>query len=204
MWVDRKTICVNIQHIYTTALRRNVHILSVWLVFTPLHLCTEVVNLLIPSVLPLMTCLRKQFEGPRRAFDAGRLVLVVVACFIFFFWVASTDFFCKVNSLFSLPFHHEGLALAQAWHSADIWWSESLSRSERRKISRTEWWQIAGRYQSRMVHRSGIFVLWGQREIIWSEDVLVTRKSPVARKPLSAISPVAGHLYAFLNSSPVW
>ena len=33
------------------------------------------------------------FEGPRRALDAGPLVLDLVACFIFFFWVASTFFF---------------------------------------------------------------------------------------------------------------
>ena len=59
------------------------------------------------------------FEGPRGAFDASRLVLDLVACFIFFFWVASRNF-CKVNSLFSMLFHHDGLALgsclAQGWH----------------------------------------------------------------------------------------
>jgi uncharacterized protein (DUF1499 family) len=27
---------------------------------------------------------------------------------------------------------------------------------------------------------------------------------PVARKPLATILPVAAHLYAFLNSSPIW
>jgi hypothetical protein len=29
-------------------------------------------------------------------------------------------------------------------------------------------------------------------------------KRPVARKPLAAISPVAAHMYAFLNISPIW
>ena len=59
------------------------------------------------------------FEGPRRTFDASRLVLDLVACFIFLFWVASTHF-CKVSSLFSLLLHHEDLALgsglAQGWY----------------------------------------------------------------------------------------
>jgi len=35
----------------------------------------------------------RSFEGPRRTFDASRLVLDLVVCFIFFFWVASTSFF---------------------------------------------------------------------------------------------------------------
>jgi hypothetical protein len=82
----------------------------------------------------------------------------------------------KVNSLFSLLFHYEDLDLVQAWHRAGIWLSESISRSERRKISRTEWWLIAGLHQSRIVHRNIIYVPWSQREIVWSEDVHVTRE----------------------------
>ena len=58
-------------------------------------------------------------EVPRRAFDASRLVLDLVVCLIFSFWVSSM-YFCKVNSLFSLLFHHEDLAsgsgLAQGWY----------------------------------------------------------------------------------------
>jgi len=88
--------------------------------------------------------------------------------FCFLFLSCLNKIFCKVNSLFSLLFHHEDLALGSDWHRADIWWSESLSRSERRKISRTEWWLIAGLYQSGMVRRSGIFVLWGQgNHMVW-------------------------------------
>jgi hypothetical protein len=64
----------------------------------------------------------------------------------------------------------------QTWHRADIWCSDSLSRSEWWKISRTEWWLIADLHQSRMVHRSSICVLSGWREIVWSENVLVSRK----------------------------
>jgi hypothetical protein len=55
------------------------------------------------------TLLFRRFEGPRRAFDASRLVLDLVACLIFFFWVAST-ICCKLNSLFSLLFHHDDFA----------------------------------------------------------------------------------------------
>jgi hypothetical protein len=29
-------------------------------------------------------------------------------------------------------------------------------------------------------------------------------KRPVAWKPLAAILPVSAHMYAFLNSSPIW
>jgi hypothetical protein len=38
------------------------------------------------------TLLFRLFEGPRRAFDARRLVLDLVACLIFIFCVASTKF----------------------------------------------------------------------------------------------------------------
>ena len=94
--------------------------------------------------------------------------------------------------------------LVQAWYRAYIWCTESPSRSERRKISRTEWWMIAGLHQSRMVHRSSYCVLWGYRKIVCSEDVLVKGKRPVVQKPLPAISPVAAGLYAFPNISPIW
>jgi hypothetical protein len=52
------------------------------------------------------------FEGPRRAFDASRLVLDLVACLIFFLFVPTN--FCKVFSLFSLLFHHEYLAVGSS------------------------------------------------------------------------------------------
>jgi hypothetical protein len=65
------------------------------------------------------TLLFRLFEGPRRAFEADRLVLDLVACFIFSFWVLSINI-CKVNSLFSLLFHHKdlglGSGLAQDWY----------------------------------------------------------------------------------------
>jgi hypothetical protein len=111
----------------------------------------------------LQTLLFRLFEGPRRAFDTSRLVLDLVAYLISFFWFAS-KMFCKVNSLFSLLFHHEDLVWVQTWHRADIWWSESLSGSERWQIIRTEWWLVPGLHQSRMVNSSSsssIFVFWG-------------------------------------------
>ena len=82
----------------------------------------------------------------------------------------------KLNSLFSLLSHHEDCLYVQAWHRADIWCTESLSRREGRKIGKAEWWLIAGLHQSVMVHGSCIFVLWGYREVKWSEGVLVTKK----------------------------
>jgi hypothetical protein len=50
------------------------------------------------------------FEGPRKTFDASRLVLDLVACFISFSELPQ-KMFCKVNSLFPLLLHHEDLAL---------------------------------------------------------------------------------------------
>jgi hypothetical protein len=50
------------------------------------------------------------FEGQRRAFDASRLVLDLVACLIFFFELPQQNFY-KMNSLFSLLFHLEDLAV---------------------------------------------------------------------------------------------
>ena len=82
------------------------------------------------------------FEGPRRAFDASRLVLDLVACFIFFFWFASTKFVRWIRYFLCCSSTRIWLHV-QAWHRTDIWWSESLSRSEGRKISRNEWWLIA-------------------------------------------------------------
>ena len=83
------------------------------------------------------TLLFRLFEGPRRAFDASQMVLDLVACFILFFWVVRwTCFLCCSTTRIWLQ--------VQAWHRADIWWSESPSRSERQKISRSEWWLIAG------------------------------------------------------------
>jgi len=41
---------------------------------------------------PRQTLLFRLFEGPRRTFEASRLVLDLVVCFIFFFWVAPTKF----------------------------------------------------------------------------------------------------------------
>ena len=38
------------------------------------------------------TLLFRLFGGPRRTFNASQIVLDLVACFIFFFWVASTNF----------------------------------------------------------------------------------------------------------------
>jgi hypothetical protein len=65
------------------------------------------------------TLLFHLFEEPSRAFDASCLVLDLVPRLIFFFWVAPTNFF-KVNSLFSLLFCHECLAvgpgLAHGWY----------------------------------------------------------------------------------------
>jgi hypothetical protein len=113
--------------------------------------------------------------------------LDLVVCLIFSFWVAS-KYFLKVNSLFSFLFHHEDLDLVQAWHRADIWWSESISRSERQKIRRTEWWLIAGLCQSRMVHMSSICVPWRQREIVWSEHVHVTREKACRPAAISRCS----------------
>ena len=55
------------------------------------------------------TLLFRLFEGPRRAFDACRLVLDLVACLIFFSELPQQNF-CKLN-LFSLLFHHEDLAV---------------------------------------------------------------------------------------------
>jgi len=40
----------------------------------------------------LQTLLFRLFEGPRRAFDASRLVLDLVTCLIFFFYVPQTNF----------------------------------------------------------------------------------------------------------------
>ena len=67
--------------------------------------------------------------------------------------------FCKVNSLFSLLFHHEymavGSGLAQGWYLI-------LGESQQKrtvKTNRSKWWQIAGLHQSRTVHRSNICVL---------------------------------------------
>jgi len=56
------------------------------------------------------TLLFRCFEGPRRAFDASRLVLDLVACLISFSELPE-QIFCKWNSLFSLLFHHEYLAV---------------------------------------------------------------------------------------------
>jgi hypothetical protein len=64
------------------------------------------------GVVSRQTLLFRLFEGPGRAFNASSQVLNLVACSIFSFWVAS-KYFCKVNSLFSLLFHHEDLDLVQ-------------------------------------------------------------------------------------------
>jgi hypothetical protein len=56
------------------------------------------------------TLLFRFYEGPRRALVTRLLDLYLVACFIFFFCVASRNF-CKVNSLFSKMFQYDGLAL---------------------------------------------------------------------------------------------
>jgi hypothetical protein len=53
------------------------------------------------------------------------------------------------------------------------------------KLSRTGWWLITGIYRSRVVYRSSMHVFWGQREIIWSEDVLVTRKGACCPEAIS-------------------
>jgi hypothetical protein len=45
------------------------------------------------------TLLYRLFEGPRKAFDASRLVLDLLACMILFFLFAPKKIFCKVNSL---------------------------------------------------------------------------------------------------------
>jgi len=58
----------------------------------------------------LQTLLFRLFEGPRRALDASRLVLDLVACLILFFELLQQIFY-KVNSLFSLLLHHEYLAV---------------------------------------------------------------------------------------------
>jgi hypothetical protein len=56
-------------------------------------------------------------------------------------WFSLSDLpqniFCKVNSLFSLLYHHVDLDLVQALHRADICWSEILNRSDQWKIRRT-------------------------------------------------------------------
>jgi hypothetical protein len=57
------------------------------------------------------TLLFRLFEGPRRAFDVSRLVLDLVTCLILFFSELPQQIFCKVNSLFSLLFYHEDLAV---------------------------------------------------------------------------------------------
>jgi hypothetical protein len=120
------------------------------------------------------TLLFRLFEGPRRAFDASRQVLDLVACLI---WSElPQNILCMVNSLFSLLLHHKNLDLVRAWHRADIWWSERISRSEWRKIRRKEWRLNVGLHQSRVVHRSSIYVSWRQRETVWFEDVHVTRE----------------------------
>jgi hypothetical protein len=64
------------------------------------------------------TLLFRLFEGPRRTFDASRQVLDSVACLILS--TLPQNAFCKLNSLFSLLFHHEDFYLVQAWHMADI------------------------------------------------------------------------------------
>jgi hypothetical protein len=68
------------------------------------------------------------------------------------------------------------LDLVQAWHRAYTWWSESISKSERWKVRRTEWWLIPGLHQRRMAHRNSVYVPWHQRNIVWSEDVHVTKE----------------------------
>jgi hypothetical protein len=101
------------------------------------------------------------FEGPRTAFDSSRQVLDLVTCLTFFSELPQNTFY-NVNSLFSLLFQHEDLDLIQAWNRDDMWWSDSLSRTERRIIRRTEWQLIAVLHQSRMVHTSSICVPWRQ------------------------------------------
>jgi hypothetical protein len=64
-------------------------------------------------------------------------------------------------------------------------WLERHSRSKRRKISKTGWWLNAGIYRSWLVHRSSMCVFWDQREIIWFEDVLVTRKEACLPEAIS-------------------
>jgi len=103
--------------------------------------------------------------------------------------------FCKVNSLFSLLFHYEymavGSGLTQGWYLL----LGEPQKKWKAKTNRSEWWLIAGLHQSRMVHRSNICVLWGQREIVWYQDVLVTRKV--------ACRPAATSLYLACCSSLV-
>jgi hypothetical protein len=60
------------------------------------------------------TLLFRLFEGPRRAFYASRQALDLVACLIFIF-LSCLKNVLKVNSLFSLLFHHEDLNLVQVW-----------------------------------------------------------------------------------------
>jgi hypothetical protein len=69
------------------------------------------------------TLLFRLFDGPRKAFSTSQLVLDLVPCLIFFFWVASTNFLCGELVIFFI-FPPRGLALVSAWHRADIWWSE--------------------------------------------------------------------------------
>ena len=121
------------------------------------------------SSLPSFWWTKKSNRRRRTGFGfSGLFHLPFLSCLNKFFVRRTLYFLCCSTTRIWLWF--------QASHSADFWWSESLSRNERRKNNRTEWWLIASLFEGRMVHRSSSFVLCGQRKIIWSEDILVKMK----------------------------
>jgi len=137
------------------------------------------------------TTLFRLSEGPRRAFDASRLVLDLVASFLF---ELPQQNFCKINSLFSLLFQHEYLSvrsgLAQGWYlmfgePQQKWTAKKSELNDGRALVFTKagWFTGAASVSSEARGKS-----WGLKMF------LSQAKRSAARKPLPAISPVAARL----------
>ena len=141
-------------------------------------------NGVLDGVGSRQTTLFRLFEGPRRAFDASRLVLDLVACLIFFFWVAPTKFLWYEH--ISLLFHREDMAAGSglAWglisnarrSSAEVNSEKLAEMNDGWSLVFTKAWWFTGAASVSSEARV---------EIVWSEDVLVTRKEACRPKAFS-------------------
>ena len=142
------------------------------------------------------------FEGPRRAFDASRLILNLVECLIFFFWVAPTKFLYELVILFTVPPRRFGcrFRLGTALISDA---RRALAEVNDEKLAElNDGWSLvftkAGWFTGAVPVSSEARGKSCGLKIFLSQG-----KRPIARKPLAAISSVAARLYALPNCSPI-
>ena len=122
------------------------------------------------------TLLFRLFEGPRRTFDVSWLVLDLLACLIWFFWVAPASlpwaelviFFAVPPRVFGCRFRLRTGLISDAQKASAEVNNEKLTELNdgwSLVFTKAGWFTGAASVSSE-----------AKREIVWSEDVLVTRK----------------------------